>query len=489
MDFASLLKIYREGRIISSIDGTLHWDMETMMPSGGAERRGEQMEYLSRLKHRTLTQPKFLEKVELLKENDFASTVEKAQVRALKREVAFTAALPEDLVGRLSSATVASWGVWKQARAEKNFSPTVPHLQRLLDLQAEMVAAYREHPYLASQYRDKTNYEVLFDTYEPGFSAKKMQNLLSELASAVSARLPALEAKYGAGGAAGMALGIPEQEKMCRKVAADIGLSPEISRLDISAHPFSTNLYSDFRITTRFLENDALNGLMSTIHEVGHALYESGLPNDLLLTPAGTSASLGVHESQSRFWENFIGRSDGFVEYLVKGFSLPSDAVMSGLREVKRSYVRVDADEVSYHLHIALRAELEEALVSGKLAVKDLPDAWNARFEELFGMKVPDNALGCLQDIHWYHGSFGYFPTYSLGTLFAAELFVDLRKELPDWEKRVSRGEFAEILGFLRKRVHSQAALKDSPGVMREAIGRDVGVAALLEYFETRYPS
>ncbi len=458
------------------------------MPEGGANRRGEQLELLNRFQHRTFSSKGFLDQVWALSESSAGSEEERAQIKALKRTVALQSALSEELSAQVSKVSVASWSAWKTAKAEKNFALALPHLSELIRLQKEIVSGYRAHPYLKPLYTGKTDYEVLFDTYEPGFSAAQLQELLGKLARAIAERLPELEKKYGKGDAR-ISLPVPEQVEICRKVAEELGLSRNLSRLDVSAHPFSTNVYSDLRITTRYQESDALDALMSTIHETGHSLYEAGIPERLLMTPCGQAVSLGVHESQSRFWENFIGRSDGFIRYLAKAFSFDEAKTRTGLRSVKRSFVRVDADEVSYHLHVYLRMELEEALVSGKLAPKDLPAAWNARFKELFGLEVPDDSLGCLQDIHWYHGSFGYFPTYSLGTIFAAELFQDMQAEVPDWEGKAAQGEFAGTLQFLRKRVHERAALSDSPGVMRGAIGRELGVGAFLKYCNERYPT
>jgi carboxypeptidase Taq len=286
----------------------------------------------------------------------------------------------------------------------------------------------------------------------------------------------------------GFRMSVDDQRKLVAEISKALGFDFERGRLDTSVHPFCGGSPDDVRMTTRYSEDDFTESLYGVIHETGHAIYEQNLPPETRYTPCGVAASFGVHESQSRFMENQIGRPRASMRFLSKKTGLDPDLLYEQLNRVERSYIRTEADELTYNLHILLRTELEEALIEREIQVKDLPERWRERFKNYFGLEIPNDSLGVLQDVHWYGGTFGYFPSYSLGNLLAAELFSDFRKAEPDWESHVEKGDFATITRFLRERVHSRAAFENSPETMRTALkGRELGAQAFLSYLKEKF--
>jgi carboxypeptidase Taq len=278
------------------------------------------------------------------------------------------------------------------------------------------------------------------------------------------------------------------------RIAKDLGYDLEAGRIDISPHPFTTTFHTtDVRITTRYDENDFWVSLGSTIHEVGHALYDQGLPEAWFGTPLGEAVSLGIHESQSRSWENMVGRSRSFVSYLYPllqkyfpALSYGEEELYVWLNRVSPNLIRVESDEVTYNLHIVLRYELEKALIEGELQVADLPAAWNEKVEKYLGLKVPDDALGVLQDVHWSHGAFGYFPTYTLGNLYAAQLFETYKKAHPRYENDFRNGKFSSYLDWLRKNVHSQGRRYKPLELVKRITGEDLNSEYLIKHLSLK---
>ena len=401
--------------------------------------------------------------------------------------VAKTKALDKKLAEELSSVEVSAINSWKEARGKKDFKIAAPSLKKMMSLQIQKAQSYAASSELKSYFGDKNNYEILVDDYEPGLKATEVKNLLGRLVEGTKDRLPKLLGK-----ASKEIIKIPmseaEQTKINRKIVADLGFDFKQGRLDKSVHPFSGGTPQDIRMTTRYFEHDLLEGLTGSIHETGHGLYDSSLPREHVLTPCGEACSMGTHESQSRFYENFIGRSRAFSNYLSKLIDKPSEDIFLSLNNVKQSFERVEADEVTYNLHIALRMELEEKMILEKLSIDDLPEAWNSLFKSYFDLTPPSDLEGCLQDTHWYGGAVGYFPTYSIGNLLAAEFFQDFKKEYPEWEKNVSNGEFTFIRRFMGEKLHKHAAFYNSPETISLALdGRPLGEQAFLNYLDEKY--
>lgn len=492
LSFSELMAHYKESSLLGYAQAGLNWDKETMMPEGAIGGRAEVLEVMAKVSHRHFTDPNFVESV-LQAESGALSPEAARQLERLQLEVSRATAFDADFVGKLAKLQTETHQHWVNARKEKKFSLVEPYLGQLVALSQEVADRLKAHKLLQKRFAGRTRYEVLLDEYEPGFSASELRALLGKLESGTREILPQiLEHQRGKTATTPACFRMaPEQQLAAdRRISERLGLDFKRARLDLSVHPFCTNLNDDHRITTRCQPNDLSESLYGVIHETGHALYEQGLPARLHNTPCGKAASMGVHESQSRFWENVIGRSEPFSKWLAQELGAPGEAkaVHQWLNRVQPSFIRTEADEVTYNLHIALRFRLEEELIEGKLAVKDLPAKWNSDFERSLGLAVTDDSVGCMQDIHWHFGAFGYFPTYSLGNLLAAELFQDLKKELPDWEAKVSTGEFAPILAFLRSRVHEQASLSESPGTMAKALGgRKIGADAFLAYAREKY--
>ncbi len=482
-----VLEQYREISILESSASVLYWDMETMMPKGSSNLRGEQLGTLSKLIHEKRTAPKFVEQIMSLNTED-SPHVKKLQLLTHK-----SVAVSPVLVERLAKLQVEGQALWKKAREESNYSLVQSKLQALLDAQIEYTQSLKTgSEFLKKYYKDFSNYDVNLDQFEPGMKASQIRGMLDELGKALKEILPQATAKANSRkevDASKIKMSISKQEELNKKIAATLGYDFQQGRLDVSTHPFCGGSPGDTRITTRYDENDFVDSLSSVIHETGHALYEQGLPAQLIHKPCGAAASFGVHESQSRLYENQVARSRPFCEYLstlVSGISV--DELYTHMTRIKEGFIRVDADEVSYNLHIILRMGIEERLLNGTLHTKDLPSIWNSEFEHLFGRKVPNDKMGCLQDTHWYGGGFGYFPTYSIGNVLAAQLFQKYTKENSSWESDMRKGDFAKLRAFLSTRVHEQAALSDSPSTIQKALDGDtLNAKTFIEYIKGKY--
>ena len=480
--FGSLREHLREIELLDGIAGTLGWDEQTYMPRGAAELRGAQTGLLARLSHERLTDPRVGDWLAAL---DGSDPIEAACARNLGRAYRREKRVPGDLVDRLARARSEGFQAWIDAKRTSDFDAFAPTLERLLSLTLERARTIdpSRHPY-----------EVTLEQYDPGTTVATLRATFERLraglvpllhAIAAAPEVPRTEATFPADG----------QWALHRQIAAALGYDFEGGRLDPAEHPFSTGLgKGDVRITTHLHEDDLLGSLGSTIHETGHALYEQGLPHEHAGTTVREAASYGLHESQSRFWENYVGRSLAFARFLAPrlaaafpGRATPdADAIFRAQNRVERGLIRVMADEVTYNLHIIVRFELELSLFEGTLAVKDVPAAWNERYQRYLGVTPPDDARGCLQDVHWSAGLFGYFPSYSLGNLYAASLGATLRGAMPDLDARIERGDFAPILAWLREHVHQVGHRLEAPEIVRAAVGERDSVADLLDYLWER---
>ena len=484
-----LLKQYKEYSLLGSISALMHWDMETMMPSGAAQSRSEMMALVSQLSHRQISHPAFVEKVMALNPKNLQGE-EQRQALLLKIAVIKQNAFDEDFVTRSSKLMVITHEKWKEARKNKDFSIVLPNLKEMLALKREEAQLLQSNHHLKTYFQGRTKYETLMDDFEPEFSSARIRKLLAELKTSTMELLPQVLAKvekWPAVKAGTFAMSNEKQRELGELVSKELGLDYSRARLDTSVHPFCTNFNKEIRITTRHDPEDFLECLLGVIHETGHALYEQGLPHKWANTPMGAAVSLGVHESQSRFMENMIARSKPFSLYLSKKTGIGADVIFQQLNRVQRSFIRAESDELTYNLHIILRMGIEEDLIEGKLEAADLPARWNKDFESMIGLKVPDDSIGCLQDTHWFGGAFGYFPTYSLGNLLAAELFADFQKEIPGWETKVEQGDFSVVRDFLNEKIHSYGAVLNSTQLMQKTLGRELGVSSFAGYIRDKF--
>ena len=469
----------------------LWWDMETYMPAGAGGERSEQLGILAGQIQKMWADGEFFSDWNHCSENierlDFSSE-QKSQVSRLGLELAKRRAISVEFAGREARLQSICQNEWKSARQADDFTLVSSSLAELVGLNREKADLLSQSQFLKSRYGKLDTYSILFDSLEPGFHSSRLQELFLKLEKGLKQRLPAImEGSAGKGEAIPMT--VEKQKALYSKLPEKLGMDASSSRLDESTHPFCGGTRGDVRITTRYFANDFSDSMFSVIHETGHGLYEQGIPKNLWHTPLGQSASFGIHESQSRFLENQIGRSDAFCRWLSREAEIPFEKLKASVRRVRPGFIRVAADEVTYNLHVILRWRIEQGLVDGSLRVKDLPEFWSSKFQETMNLKVERDSQGCLQDIHWYGGAFGYFPTYTIGNLFAAELYQDFKKALPNWEEKIAAGEFGIVREFMRSRVYDQAALNESPETMKKALdgGRDIGIDAFFEYIEERY--
>ena len=474
---------------LAAVKAALEWDQETQLPPAGVEERAEQLAVLEGLIHDLRTGPRMGQLTSELSDITLPTDEDRALVRWLRRDFGRAARLPKELVERSARLVGTAQPAWARARKAGDFAAFAPFLEQLVAVAREKaeLLGYSDHPY-----------DALLDEYEPGTTSAEVKAVfdgleggVAELVRRIAAR-PQVESAF-------LSRHYPRevQERVVRQISADIGFDAQAGRLDISTHPFCTTLGPrDVRITTRYDEHFLNMALYGVIHETGHALYEQGVDPAFGATALGGGVSLGIHESQSRFWENLIGRSRPFVERYFPVFreaypnslgDVDAETFYRGINRVEPSFIRVEADEVTYSLHIILRFRLELALLDGTLAARNVPDAWNAEFVRLFGITPPDDAQGCLQDVHWAMGGLGYFPTYTLGNLYAAQFFDTLKSAVPDWAGLVARGEFGPILGWLRTNIHRYGRVYPAGELCQRVTGKSLDASHFLNYLHTKF--
>jgi carboxypeptidase Taq len=478
--------------LLTSTAEALTWDVETYMPPKALDFRAEQLAHFGGMAHRLLTAKKVGEGIAACEQHGFpADSPEAANLREWRRQYDRAVRLPARLVEKLERARAHAREAWKEARSRSEFKLFKPHLKKLLELSRQKADywGYEQSPY-----------DALLEEYEPGARVAHLRVLFDELRPALAAIVgPASERSASA--PADLLAGqypIAAQQAFNQRVAEAMGFDFAGGRVDTSAHPLCTTLGpGDCRICNRYSEQDFTESLYSILHEAGHGLYEQGLPVDHFGTPLGIAASLGVHESQSRLWENHIGRHQAFWEYwhpivceYFPGLSRFTPAQITAVvNRVQPSYIRVAADQVTYDLHILLRFDLEVKLVAEEITVADVPAYWNEEFERLLGLKVRNDAEGCLQDIHWSIGSFGYFPTYTLGNLNAAQILHRICADLPGFETDLATGQYASILRWLREKIHMHGLRYTPPELIRRATGESTRSRYHLEYLRARFLS
>jgi carboxypeptidase Taq len=475
---------------VNSANKALTWDRQTYMPEGGVTGRAEQSATLSRLIHQMLVSNETGKLLDSLDEPE-AGSEESAVVRLARREYERAAKLPNRLVEELARATALAQPAWERARARSDWASFEPHLQKILSLQRESAEClgYEDHPY-----------DALLDLYEPGAKKARLQEMFERLKAELVSLIREISALsdgdrsrplYGR-------FDEKEQEGFVRQLVSDFGYDWKRGRLDRVVHPFCISLGGpgDVRITTRFDPNHLSPALFAALHEAGHATYEQGIDPAYSRTPLSGGTSMGVHESQSRLWENLVGRSRTFWSFyyprLRKTFpkalgDTDLETFYRAINEVKPSLIRVEADELTYNLHVLLRFELEVALLEGELPVSELPTAWNARMEEYLGATPENDAVGALQDVHWAAGLFGYFPTYTIGNVLSAQLFEEATRARPNIREEMGDGEFGTLLGWLWENIHRHGSRYDPDELIERATGRALETAPYLHYLKDKF--
>ena len=482
--YTDLMAFQRETEALGQIAGRLGWDQETMMPRGAADQRGEEMAALEAVLHGRRTDPQIGDWLAAI-DASALDAVGAAQVREITRSFERNAKVPSKLAAEIARVTSKSQGEWAQARKNEDFAAFVPTLERVVALRQEEGAALAD---------GGDPYDALLQDYEPGTTAADLDEMFGALRPRLTALRAAILDKPSPKAVQGN-FDEAAQLAISQQLALDFGYDMRIGRIDKAVHPFSSGSGQDVRITTRTNFADPFNCFYSTIHEVGHAAYEQGVDDAYALTPIGQGASMGVHESQSRIYENQLGRSRAFTGYLYGkmrdafgDFGIADeDAFYAAVNRIHGGYIRTEADEVQYNLHVLLRFDLERQLISGALKVADLEEAWNARFEADFGYAVDKPSNGCLQDVHWPVGLFGYFATYTLGNVYAGCLYEALRAAVPTLDADLSKGDTTKATAWLRETLQQHGGLRTPRDTIAHATGTAPSEAPLLAYLDAKF--
>lgn len=482
--FEDLMTFTRETQALAAISGRLVWDQETMMPRGAAPQRGEEAAALEGVLHARRVDTRVADWLSALDGTDLGD-VAAAQVRHIARSHERATKVPAKLAAEIARVTSQSQGIWAAARGDDDFTSFAPTLKNVIALRREEGAA------LAA---GGDVYDALLQDYEPGTTGAELEAMFGALRPELSELRAAVRATQAPSTVQG-SFDENAQMRLARKLAKTFGYDMNHGRVDKAIHPFSSGSGLDVRITTRTSEIDPFNCFYSTIHEVGHACYEQNIDRDYLLTPIGRGVSMGVHESQSRIYENQLGRSRAFTGWLYGemrdafgDFGIPEEeSFYATVNRVSDGYIRNEADELQYNLHVLLRFDLERALMSGDLQVDDLEAAWNDRFEADFGFAVDKPSNGVLQDVHWAVGLFGYFPTYTLGNVYSGCLHEALRAAIPGLDNQLARGETSNATTWLRENVQTHGGLYEPRDVIARARGAAPSEAPLLAYLKEKF--
>ncbi len=490
--YSALVERLKEIRSVAHALAVLEWDQQVNMPPGGAAARASQLATLSRIEHDMMTSDETARLLEAaareIEGADYDSD-EASLVRVTQKDYDEATCLPSDLVGEMAETAALAHQVWAKARATNDFQSFAPSLERIMDLMRREAEAfgYEEHPY-----------DALLNLYERGMTASRVKQIFDAHKPDLVALIAAIQTRGGSVSDAPLhqPFDVGKQREFGLKVVTAYGYDLERGRQDVAVHPFCTNFsQDDVRITTRFNPEFLSPSLFGTMHESGHAMYEQGVAPALEGTPLSRGTSLGVHELQSRMWENFVGRSKAFWTWAYPQLQatfpqlsgVDQETFYKAINKVQPSYIRVEADEATYNLHIMLRFELEMALISGEVSVAKLPQAWNERFEAFFGITPPTDTLGVLQDVHWSSGLFGYFPTYALGNLLAAQYFRKALADRPSIPDDIANGKFDTLLGWLRENIHRHGRKFTAEELTQRVTGEGIDPKYYMQYLDAKY--
>lgn len=492
--YNQLVARMKEVALLESSAGVLGWEERTYMPPAGAELRSEQLSLLAGLHHEKFVDPSVGDLIRQVEESDLVSDPESvvtANMRELRYSYDKQTKLPKTLVEEITRVTTLAQGEWGRARKNNDFKSFQSRLDEVINLTRQAAEAYGY---------EGEPYNALLDVYEPGAKTEEVASVFEELRKDLVELLGRIKdaPKKPDESIIERDYPIEKQKLFGETVAAAIGFDFNAGRLDITTHPFCAGFGpGDTRITTRYNPNRLNDSLFGTMHESGHALYEMGIEKKKYYgMPMSEAASLGIHESQSRMWENQVGRSREFWVYFFPQAqrifrealgSVALDDFYGAINTVKPSYIRVEADEATYNLHILLRFEIERAVIKGDLQTKDLPGEWNSRFKKYFGIEVDKDSNGVLQDVHWSAGLMGYFPTYCLGNLYSAQFFAKVKEDMPDLTEQFSRGEFTGLLSWLRTNIHQHGRRFRANALCEKVTGKPLSHKPLIDYMNRKY--
>ncbi len=493
--FEQLCEYSREVTTWHTLSNLLEWDQDTYMPEGAIDFRSAQSGLVTSHTHKLRVGAKFKKLLSALIDIESGnildpslSFAQKAALTAWRRDYLKETKLPLSFVKNFAAIATKSSSAWSQAKKESNFKKFAPHLEKIVKLNQKKAA------YLGFQ---ESPYDALLDLYEPGSTVAKLTPLFDSLKGGLKELLLKIKSKSSVDiSFLKHDFDPAKQFEFGKMLLREMGFNQETSRLDLTSHPFCTTMHpTDVRMTTRIHQDDVMSNIFSALHEGGHGLYGKNLPVEFFGTPLGEQVSLGIDESQSRFWETRIGRSrpfwERFLPDLKKAFpqmnEISLDTFYAAINTVSPSFIRVEADEVTYTLHIILRFELEKMLLEGSLKVKEIPEAWSRKMEELLGITPPTDALGCLQDIHWSLGYMGYFPTYALGNIYAAQFFEKFAHDHPDWEHKIRQGNLAFIQEWLNTHIHQWGRQYSPHELIEKVTGKPLSEKPYLNYLTSKY--
>jgi carboxypeptidase Taq len=498
--YRELLSKTKDAVVLSTAEGIIHWDMEIYIPPKAVNQRGQQLALLSHIHHKLVTDPeigKLLSTIQTSAEYQAFGQVEKRNLYLINKSYNEQTVLPEKLVADLAMQEAITVNTWKKAKAKKDFNLFKTDLQKLLDLSKQAAEI------LMKVKQTKTPYEALIDNFEPKMSAPtiaKTFNLLLAGLKPLIAKIEACQTKPSTN-ILNLSVPIENQRKITQLITGTLGYDTASSdargRVDETEHPFTTGYYDDVRITTHYYPNNFTSSIFSVLHESGHALYEQNLNPQWQYQPVGSTCSYGIHESQSRFYENIIGRSKEFwTNFLPKiKQAAPSlnnlqlDQFIQAINKVERSKIRIEADEVTYNLHIIIRFELERDLFADKLSVDELPEAWNQKYADYLDVKIENDSQGVMQDTHWASGLYGYFPSYALGNIYSGQINAALTKALPDWRNHLSEGKLEPVNTWLKTKIHRKGDLYNPEELIKQLTGKNLDVDPYLQYLKKKYGS
>lgn len=485
--YSELEKIFIKTSTNSQIMSVLSWDTSVMMPPAASAARGEQMAYLSSLSRELIFNERVRNLIDQAKEeklNDW----QQANLREIQKTFGSYEAIPETLQTELIKAGNEAEMNWREARKDSNFKLFAPYLEKTLNLTKKAAQCKADYYNIADPY------EALLDDYDPGRKIFQIDKLFAELENTLPDLIEKIRAKQQNKPKLNHTFPENKQKELFQKIMQEFGFDFNKGRLDKSTHPFCGGSYNDIRITTRYNESDIFSGLYGVVHETGHALYEKNRPEKWCHQPVGSSLGMTIHESQSLFAEKQIGLSDGFVKYIQPkitnefGVKIDEEQIKNYIRYVEPSFIRVDADEATYPLHVILRYKLERMLFTNEINVNDIPEIWNKEFKQNFGISPAKDSDGCLQDIHWAWGAFGYFPCYTLGSLFAAQLMAKAQTEFGALDQKFRDGNFSDAFNWLKNKIHQQGRFHaTADALIQAATSEELTTKYFIEHLEDRY--
>jgi carboxypeptidase Taq len=496
--YMELLKRSRDSIVLGTAQSVIHWDMETVMPPSAVEQRGLQLELLSRIGHQMSTNPKIgklLQQIQTGSEYATLGEVERRNVYLINRGYLEQTSLPEKLVAKIAKQETVTVNTWKRAKAKKEYNLVKNELKKLFELSLQAAEI------LMDVKQVKTPYEALIDQFEPQMTVQKITETFDKLQAGLCPLLnKTQEPKKGSNWKVLYQLvPVEVQRQISQLITQAFGYdtaSPAAKgRIDETEHPFTSGSHQDVRITTHYYVNDYTNSIFSVLHETGHALYELNVNPEWRYQPIGGTCSYGIHESQSRFYENIIGRSKefwkGFLPKLQEKIDVLAEITLEefvyAINQVERSKIRIKADEITYNLHIIIRYELERDLFGDKISIDELPQAWNEKYEKYLGVKIEDDTEGVMQDTHWYSGLYGYFPSYALGNIYSGQIVNALTEALPNWRSELTQGNLKETNNWLHRNIHYLSNLYDPEELIKKATGKKLDPQPFVQYLQNKY--